>query len=156
MEQRRKYTPVRGRSIKDRFWTKVRIGGLDDCWPWLAGIHPAGHGMFDKQYAHRFAWAYTHGPIPKGLCICHHCDNPPCCNPRHLFIGTQADNVRDMWNKGRGQRYRARLTSECVTEIRRAHATGQFAKWSDLGRQFGIEGGHAQQIVLRQIWRHVA
>jgi hypothetical protein len=99
-----------------RFWSKVdRSGGPDACWNWQActvagnpdrGIK--GYGVFHVRgttrthaYAHRTAWELANGPIPAGLFICHHCDNPLCCNPAHLFAGTALDNVRDMIKKGR-------------------------------------------------------
>jgi hypothetical protein len=91
-------------AVSVRFWGKVDIRGEDECWPWLGGLK---HGYGRIQYlgvrweAHRLAWTLTYGPIPKGLFVCHHCDNPPCCNPKHLWRGTHADNMADRNAKGR-------------------------------------------------------
>lgn len=92
--------------VKQRFWAKVNVGADTECWPWTAYRGLAGYGQFAfhrrrLEQAHRVAWQLTYGPIPPGLFICHRCDNPPCVNPRHLFLGTRTDNVRDMWSKGR-------------------------------------------------------
>lgn len=87
-----------------RFWDKVLIG--DECWVWQAGIKPHnGYGAFSlngrEMVAHRVAWLLCHGEIPDGLRVLHHCDNPPCVRPDHLFLGTQKDNVLDAVAKGR-------------------------------------------------------
>lgn len=80
------------------------------CWIWTGFRHPRrGHGMLCRSsnnisktyYAHRFLWESLNGRIPEGMCLCHKCDNPPCVNPDHLFLGTRADNNKDMVNKGR-------------------------------------------------------
>jgi hypothetical protein len=94
-----------------RFWKKVdQSGGPDACWVWTAGRGGTmGYGSFQMGTyrnthhvrAHRMAWELTNGPIPAGKYVCHRCDNPPCCNPAHLFLGTQGDNLRDMYAKGR-------------------------------------------------------
>ena len=99
-------------SIAERFWTKVdRSGGPDACWPWMGHRTRQGYGQVKilgkSTPAHRVAWELTNGPIPLGdhfgtTCACHRCDNPPCCNPAHLFLGTMADNVADRDAKGRG------------------------------------------------------
>lgn len=76
----------------------------DDCWEWPGGVNNKGYGVTKRNgenYAHRAAWVQVNGPIPDGLDACHHCDNPPCFRPRHLFLGTQADNMQDMARKGR-------------------------------------------------------
>lgn len=82
------------------FWSRVDVRGPDECWPWMNAKTPNGYGTvyFGGRMvgAHRVSWELTHGPIPDGLFVLHHCDNPPCCNPAHLFTGTHTDNVRDM------------------------------------------------------------
>lgn len=91
----------------ERFWSKVEKAGPDDCWIWKANRHRQGYGFFKlkgglNRLAHRIAFSLEHGielnPKQK---ILHSCDNPPCCNPKHLSLGTQKDNVQDMVNKGR-------------------------------------------------------
>ena len=90
------------------FWTRVEIGAVDECWPWTGPRFHFGHGaawVKGRQYrSHRFVWEATRGPIPDGLCVLHRCDNPPCCNPMHLFLGTKADNSHDRHAKGRTAR----------------------------------------------------
>lgn len=89
----------------DRFWSKVITKGAEECWPWIGGTTPFGHGVFrwngKNQIASRLVWQMYVGIIPNGLCILHRCDNPRCCNPEHLFLGTKKHNTDDMINKGR-------------------------------------------------------
>jgi hypothetical protein len=94
-------------SVAD-FWAKVTIGEPEECWPYQPLSRDGkGYGMTrlgGRQYrAHRLAYLLSVGPIPAGLFVCHRCDNPPCCNPAHLFVGTVADNNRDRVLKGRGR-----------------------------------------------------
>lgn len=88
------------------FWSKVNILGENDCWEWNGKTRlPAGYGRMHfngkDDTSNRIAWIITNGEIPKGMFVCHHCDNPSCCNPKHLFLGTFSDNMQDMWNKQR-------------------------------------------------------
>lgn len=110
--------------IADRFWSKVRVGATDECWPWLGAIGSGGYGMFRRDTRHiranRMAWILTYGEIPEHMLACHKCDNPPCCNPAHLFLGTFKDNMADMRSKNRqSRRGAAKLTTEQVGEVRR-------------------------------------
>lgn len=115
-----------------RFWKNVDTsGGYDACWPWLGTKLPGGYGavtfLGKRTTAHRIAYQLDRGEeIPDGIDGLHNCDNPPCCNPRHIFIGTQKDNIADMHEKGRagdtrnfGENHgRAKLTDTQVEEIR--------------------------------------
>jgi HNH endonuclease len=104
------------------FWARVdQSGGPTACWPWTGPRTPQGYGRYSvhqiRQRAHRYALLFSGWTIPPGLLVCHHCDNPPCCNPSHLYVGTYADNNRDKARRGHlpPQNLRA-------THCRRGHA----------------------------------
>lgn len=117
-------------SLADRcFWPFVQKG--NGCWLWTG---PTMGGRYGKVvfgsgrwcHAHRFAFFIHHGPIPPGMFVCHHCDNPPCCNPFEcLFLGTHTENMRDMSRKGRAGLSTRKLTRDSVAEIIARSRTGE-------------------------------
>lgn len=150
----------KARRIPDReahFWAGVdRGGGEESCWPWTRGCFDSGYGDFGGERAHRVAYTYAYGPISKGRHVLHGCDNPPCCNPRHLRAGTQVENARDCVERGRstnwgrhnnyarGERHgRAKLTDAQVAELRATPGTLR-----EVARKFGI--GPTQVARLRK------
>jgi hypothetical protein len=123
-----------------RFWSKVEVGDVGECWPWRANKNSVGYGKFysgERQvFAHRFACELVNGKTPVGMVVMHKCDNPPCCNPRHLLVGTYRDNAEDMVRKGRGNyvnNAKRKLTPEQVREIRASPEKGR-----DLAKKFGV------------------
>jgi hypothetical protein len=131
------------------FWSRVdRSAGANACWPWTRAAMRSGHGvssqLLNERLAHRVAYTLACGPIPEGLLACHRCDNPPCCNPAHLFLGTIADNNADMHSKGRGKVPRApRMVGEDhpSTKLRDTHVSEILASADsarDLAKRYGV------------------
>lgn len=147
------------------FWSRVDRGSADDCWEWTGARRSDGYGRFHpfrhgpSVGAHRFSFTLHCGPIPSGLFVLHTCDNRACVRPDHLFVGTNLDNVRDMFSKGRQSlRHgefagRARLTEVNVRDIRQRNAEGVGAR--TLAREFGVSRRAVQQAIQRKTWRHL-
>jgi hypothetical protein len=143
------------------FWEKVRKGGPDDCWLWTGSTAYYGYGGIRAGGrggaligTHRFSYILAYGPIPDGMRVLHRCDNPPCVNPAHLFLGTQKDNVADMVKKGRyNGPFGAKLSPDDVREIRRIYKKGM---GRELARKFNVCPSMINYIVTRKVWRHVA
>jgi HNH endonuclease len=151
--------------VADRFWSYVDRRGADECWPWT-GSCTKGYGTLRiggrGAQAPRLSWEIHCGPIPGGMWILHHCDNPPCVNPAHLFLGTVDDNNNDKIQKGRqrgavGDRNgMAKLTEAQVREIRVTYVKGdpQFGCRA-LSRQYGVSPTVIRRIVTRVLWKHL-
>lgn len=139
----------------ERYEAKYTEGEPDECWPWTAATDKDGYGIFwgGERYPHngvakmvkatRYGWERLHGPIPPEHLVCHSCDNPPCQNPRHWFLGTNSVNVADMMEKGRAravrgeQHYLAQLSDAEVEEARSKY-TGAYGQQTALAREYGI------------------
>lgn len=146
----------------ERFWKYVQRGNPDECWPWKGEVDKrGGYGVFwtkERKYkAHRYAYEATYG-FPEKLHVLHHCDNPPCCNPAHLFLGTIADNNADMRHKLRHtfgeHHHQARLTEGQVMEIRKLAFDGQHDDKA-IGEMFGICSSKITAIVNGRRWAHL-
>jgi hypothetical protein len=152
----------------DRLWAQIEVRGPDECWPWTGGttdgygyISLGGHGG-RKVQVHRAVWEEANGPIPDGLCVCHSCDNRPCCNLRHHFLGTRGDNLADMRAKGRqgtydrrgGSNPRVKLTEDDVRAIRERYAAGGVGQ-VELAREYGVGKTTIGHILMRRNWAHI-
>lgn len=151
------------RATEDGFWSRI-VKQPNGCWEWTGFRLKFGHGYLTykrKQVlAHRLAYTLTFGGIPDGLHVCHKCDNPPCCNPSHLFIGTQLDNIADRDAKGRcahqkGEKNgRSKLTDALVIDIRKKLSDGTETK-AAIGREYGVSEVLIGLIARRKVWLHV-
>lgn len=147
----------------ERFWARITRGQSQDCWEWTGGRSPQGYGIFylagKRCHAHRVAWLFENGAIPDGLSVLHDCDNPPCCNPQHLFLGTLDDNNKDRDRKGRGrhpkgeEHPRAKITREQVGAIRELVARNPCINIAQLGREHGLSRSGIHHIVRGESWK---
>ncbi len=139
--------PISRRPLVERFWENVQRG--PGCWLWLAGKHPRGYGQIHDDgrllKAHRISWELEHGTIPEGMKVCHHCDNPSCVRPGHLFLGTQRENMADMRAKGRHTHI---LTSEDVDLICLAAETLPVTQ-QQIANAFGVSRSHVANLIIR-------
>lgn len=169
--------------IEGRFLSFLKTGKRYECWPFMGGRNKDGYGNFHTDYpehktvrAHRFAYILFVAPIPKGLFVLHSCDNPPCCNPKHLFLGTQKDNMNDAARKNRiapapkgnlnpakrldvrrkiseairgENHYAAKLTNDHVAQIRMFY-DGSFEAREKLAKKFGVKPKHILAIFMGQ------
>lgn len=144
------------------FWRKVSKLGSDECWLWTGCVGKKGYGQFgvngNMDGAHRVSWQIHYGGIPSGLCVCHSCDNPPCVNPAHLWLGTTLDNILDKEIKGRGNQPKgevhsqSKLTHAQVNEIRAQYAAGGTTQ-AAIGIQFGVADGTISDIINGITWK---
>jgi hypothetical protein len=159
-------------TLQERFDAKRKVDPITGCWLWTASVNDSGYGILWLPWkktmglAHRISWELHCGPIPEGMQVLHHCDTPPCVNPACLFLGTQADNMRDMAKKGRSpmggtppllqgsKNGNARLSDEVVIAIRRRYDRGDSAA-SDMAIRYGVTRSVISKVGLRHSWKHV-
>ena len=147
--------------VKDRFFARVQKS--ESCWIWT-GVTRNGYGSFfvrgvGWRYAHRISWILVNGPIPDGLCVLHRCDNRPCVNPAHLFLGTKAENTADMVSKGRGRggvsrgesNPTSKLTETQVREIRKETCPER-----ETAARYGVTRANINYIKRGVTWTHIS
>lgn len=145
--------------LATRFWAKVEQ--TDTCWLWRGATSGSGYGRAKRPsgmwQAHRLAWLYTHGRIPRDLDVLHRCDVKLCVSPQHLYLGTDIENSQDRIDRGRANAPRgeaspqARLTEDAVREIRRSTESQRA-----LARRFGVTRIAIRFARTGRTWRHVA
>ncbi len=154
---------------RSEFWDFVDVRSPDECWVWKGGTRGYGYGYCypsgeGQVVASRLAFELFYGIDPGALFVLHHCDNPPCCNPFHLFLGTQADNMADMDRKGRrgrvgpkpgdqaGERNNNhKLTTEQAAEIRKLARRGELPQTA-IAKQFGVCRSLVSLIKTGKVW----
>ena len=143
------------RPLSERFWEKVQIGSSDECWPFMGSIDEHGRGQIANEEgrlekAHRVAYMLVKGPIPDGLLVCHSCDNPPCCNPDHHWLGTHKDNSQDAEQKGRlyhhWPRYGAAHPSTKIALEVKTMIAKDGRSHREIARVYGVSKTHVTRI----------
>lgn len=148
-----------------KVWARTLISD-DGCWIWQGYRNAKGYGQVSWKgrvcLAHRVTWEIAHDALSDEQCVLHHCDTPACCNPKHLFLGSRADNNADKAAKGRaaggtarGERHGcSRLTWAAVREIRVRYAAGE--RQAPLAREYGVTETQIHNIVTEKHWREAA
>lgn len=138
-----------------KFWGQVDVGLDCECWPWRGRSNAGGYGRHDAAMAHRVAYTLVNGEIPDGMIIRHNCDNPPCCNPKHLLVGTHADNMQDCISRKRiahgAKQHKTSITAEDALYIRKNpdRMTGRA-----LAAKFGLSPSTISYIRSGKTWRY--
>lgn len=142
------------------FWKRVDMPSLFSCWDWMGPRNYDDYGLVKRKgktlRCHRVSWEYIYGDIPNGLWVLHCCDNPKCCNPVHLFLGTHKDNMRDMTEKNRGTRGErsglSKLTIDDVFEIFTLREKG--LSHQRIADRFPVKKAQITRILNGQRWPH--
>lgn len=142
----------------ERFHSKIRIEG--DCWLWTGAVRGPGYGAFcwngRQGYAHRFSYEHHKGPLPEGAAIMHICDTPLCVNPDHLEVGTQAENLADMYAKGRGRKASGADHGLAVLTPEKALAIYYDRRPNKvIAQDYGVGASTVWNIKVGRAWSHV-
>lgn len=135
------------------------------CHHWTASTNKFGYGKIKAgdsgwKLAHRVAWEFANGPVPKGLYVLHTCDNPGCVNPSHLYLGSYKDNAQDRERRDRGNHAkgsahgRSKLSADQVVGIKKLYSSGEYS-YRKLGKMFGVDGKSIADIVNGLNWTHL-
>lgn len=145
------------------FWEKIdKKDNPNECWNWIGAStrhYGAGHYAGKTYRSHRLVWELTYGEIPEGMYVLHKCDNPKCCNPNHLFLGTQEENNRDRARKNRsahligGLNPNKRFNDGDIILIRTLYKEGMTQ--TAIGKLMGTGQGTIKDIVLNKTWKHL-
>ncbi len=149
--------------IEKRFWSKVNKLTEQECWNWLASRDKDGYGQsyYNSKFiaSHRLSWILHYGDIPSKLFVCHTCDNPSCVNPKHLFLGTNSDNMLDMVAKKRNP-YRkgskhgmSKLNEHQVKFIKQLLSNGRTVY--SIAKEYKVSQGTIRNIKFNLTWTHV-
>ncbi len=143
----------------DRIYRRIDWSDYDGCWEWHGAHNKKGYGIISidnrRICTHRLMYWVERGAIPAGMLVLHKCDNPKCCNPAHLFLGTAKENTQDMMKRGRGAPPPthkgesctwSKLTTAEVLAIKELHSLGQHT-YTALGRKFGVSNVHVKRII---------
>lgn len=139
------------------FWS--RVDKTESCWEWTGWTNNKGYGAIRGELAHRISFAMKNPDVPltPDQCVCHKCDNPKCVNPDHLFVASQAENMQDMWRKGRGLRGEttpwSKFKTDQVLSIRKRRSEGE--SMSSMAKEYGVPIQTISAIVHRYSWQHV-
>ena len=150
------------KSLEERFWSRADKKSSDECWEWLGSKLRGGYGNLNQEghtlQAHRYSYVLHIGDIPKGMLVCHSCDNPGCVNPEHLFLGTHLTNAMDKVSKDRQIKgegiYNHKIVEADAIRIRELYSQGNLSM-RKIAKMFGLCYSETNAVINKRTWRYV-